>query len=71
MSKSSNRAEGSRPPPTPEQEFAAMRRRFRDAHEAGRGVHLSAREIQILGLSILGQWWYIDDDSSLTKQIVE
>lgn len=42
-------------------EFERMRQRMRAAHEAGRGVKLSAREVQLLGLGVLAEWWSAED----------
>lgn len=53
------------PPPADElaAEFHRLRRRLREAHAAGRGVNLSAREVQLLGISVLAEWWgYADED---------
>lgn len=46
-----------------EAEFNRMRRRLRDAHATGRGVNLSAREVQLLGISALAEWWCMDDET--------
>lgn len=43
-------------------EFHRMRRRLREAHAAGRGVNLSAREVQLLGIGILAEWWSMADE---------
>lgn len=44
-------------------EFHRLRRRLREAHAAGRGVNLSARELQLLGVSVLAEWWsWAEDD---------
>lgn len=43
-------------------EFNRMRRRLRDAHASGRGVNLSAREVQLLGISVLAEWWSMEDE---------
>ncbi|EKL8566477.1 hypothetical protein PSQ33_005435 [Pseudomonas aeruginosa] len=37
-----------------------LRQRLAAAHRAGRGCHLSAREVQLLGLGVLGEWWGAD-----------
>ncbi|MGI0811894.1 hypothetical protein ACRCPG_25095, partial [Pseudomonas aeruginosa] len=42
-------------------EFEHMRQRLRAAHAAGRGVHLTAREVQLLGVSVLAEWWSADN----------
>lgn len=43
-------------------EFHRMRRRLREAHAAGRGVNLSAREVQLLGIGVLAEWWGMTDE---------
>lgn len=43
-------------------EFHRMRRRLREAHAAGRGVNLSVREVQLLGISVLAEWWSMADE---------
>lgn len=42
-------------------EFNRMRRRLREAHATGRGVNLSAREVQLLGIGVLAEWWGVAD----------
>lgn len=39
-----------------------LRRRMAAAYEAGRGCHLSAHEIQLLGLGLLDEWWSADEE---------
>lgn len=43
-------------------EFHRVRRRLREAHATGRGVNLSAREVQLLGISVLAEWWSVPDE---------
>ncbi|WP_326430337.1 hypothetical protein VQ574_21680 (plasmid) [Stutzerimonas frequens] len=52
------------PPPADElaAEFNRMRRRLREAHAEGRGVNLTAREVQLLGISVLAEWWCVPDE---------
>lgn len=51
------------PPPVTsmDAEFSRLRRRLREAHRSGRGVNLSAREVQLLGLGVLAEWWSTPD----------
>lgn len=50
--------------PVPESDLVArfehIRRRLREAHQAGRGVNLSAEEVQLLGVSMMAEWWNED-----------
>lgn len=40
--------------------YERMRCRLAAADRAGRGCHLSAREVQLLGQGLLGEWWHAD-----------
>ena len=45
-----------------QEDMRRLRKRLAAAHGAGRGCHLSAREMQLLGLTMLGEWWAASDD---------
>lgn len=52
-----------------EDEYHRIRTRLRVAQQSGRGVKLTPREVHLMGLTILGEWWHDPEiDPACKKQ---